>query len=179
MTGLCRPGEVNHRWKTSLSERRTNKNVTLGYQLSKQFHALMFEKGKGLAPLAEKVCKKSTSPGQCPAWLRGVEHVSKMLLFSCRDCGDCSLGETTFLCPESQCAKNQRNGPCGGTRDGKCEVFDFECIWARAYDRMKYERKSEQLLDHAPVVQNQGLRGSSSWANFWLGKDHTSKTKTT
>jgi methylenetetrahydrofolate reductase (NADPH) len=43
---------------------------------------------------------------------------------------------------------------------------------------MKYEGKSEQLLDHAPVVQNQGLRGTSSWANFWLGKDHTSKKVT-
>ncbi|MEI8313607.1 MAG: methylenetetrahydrofolate reductase, partial [Verrucomicrobiota bacterium] len=51
----------------------------------------------------------------------------------------------------------------------------YECIWARAYDRMKYEGKSEQLLDHAPVIQNQGLRGTSSWANFWLGKDHLSK----
>jgi len=25
------------------------------------------------------------------------------------------------------------------------------------------------------VVQNQGLRGTSSWANFWLGRDHTAK----
>ena len=99
------------------------------------------------------------------------------MLYSCQDCGDCSLGETTFLCPESQCAKNQRNGPCGGTRDGKCEVFDYECIWARAYDRMKYEGNSEQLLAHVPVIQNQGLRGTSSWANFWLDKDHTAKNQ--
>jgi len=176
-TGLCRPGEVNRAWKSSLPERRPNKNVTLGYHLSKHFHALMFEKGKGLAPLAEKMCRKAKNPSQGPPLMRAVEHVAKSVLFSCRDCGDCSLGETTFLCPESQCAKNQRNGPCGGTRDGKCEVFDYECIWARAYDRMKYEGKSEHLLDHAPVIQNQGLRGTSGWANFWLGKDHTSKTQ--
>ena len=178
-TGLSRPGEVNAEWKNSLTARQSNKNVSLGYHLSKQFHALMFERGKGLAPLGARICQKASDPSQGPRWLRGIEHVAKSVWFSCQDCGDCSLGETTFLCPESQCAKNQRNGPCGGTRDGKCEVFDYECIWARAYDRMKYEGKSAQLLDHVPVIQNQGLRGTSSWANFWLGKDHTAKKAAT
>jgi len=31
------------------------------------------------------------------------------------------------------------------------------------------------MLDHAAVVQNQGLRGTSSWANYWLGRDHLAK----
>ncbi len=174
-TGRSLPGEVNPAWKKSLSARNASRNVTLAYRLSKQFHSLLFSKGKGLAPLAGKICQKARDPRQGPPWLRGLEHLSKSVLFSCQDCGDCSLGETGFLCPESQCAKNQRNGPCGGTRDEKCEVFDYECIWARAYDRLKYEGRSEQLLDHAPVIQNQGLRGTSSWANFWLGKDHAAK----
>ncbi len=177
-TGLCRPGELNGEWKKSLSARRSNKNVTLSYQLSKRFHALMFEHGKGLAPLGAKICRKAKDPSQGPSWLRGIEHVAKSVMFSCQDCGDCSLGETAFLCPESQCAKNQRNGPCGGSRDGTCEVFEYDCIWARAYDRMKYEGQSEQLLQRPPVIQNQGLRGTSSWANFWLGKDHSSKKPT-
>jgi hypothetical protein len=25
------------------------------------------------------------------------------------------------------------------------------------------------------VVQNQGLRGTSAWANSWLGRDHAAK----
>ena len=174
-TALSRPGELNREWVKSLPERPSSKNVSLSYHLSKQFHALMFEKGKGLAPLAAKICGSAKDPSQGPPWLRPIERISKSILFNCHDCGDCSLGETAFMCPESQCAKNQRNGPCGGTRDGKCEVFDYECIWAKAYDRMKYEGTSEQLLDHAPIIQNQGLRGTSSWANFWLGKDHTAK----
>lgn len=177
-TGLARADGSQRKWEMNPGHRRSNKNVTLHYQLSKRFHSLMFERGEGLAPLGAKICQKAKDPGQGPAWLRGIEHVSKSVLFSCKDCGDCSLGETSFLCPESQCAKNQRNGPCGGTRDGKCEVFDFECIWARAYDRMQYEGKAANLLDHAPVIQNQGLRGTSSWANYWLGKDHSSKKPT-
>ncbi|MEI7553294.1 MAG: methylenetetrahydrofolate reductase C-terminal domain-containing protein, partial [Verrucomicrobiota bacterium] len=94
------------------------------------------------------------------------------LMFGCQDCGDCSLPDIAFLCPESSCAKNQRNGPCGGTRDGRCEVEDFDCIWSRAYDRLKHEGRTEELLAHAPVIQDQSLRGTSSWANTWLGRDH-------
>src|SRR6185295_7080672 len=80
------------------------------------------------------------------------------------------------LCPESQCAKNQRNGPCGGTRDGKCEVHEFECIWSRAYDRLKYEGREQEMLAHAPVIQDESLRGTSSWGNVFLGRDHHSST---
>jgi methylenetetrahydrofolate reductase (NADPH) len=174
---LSRPGEVNREWAETLGEKHSNKNVTVSYRLAKHFHSLLFKKGEGLAPLGEKLCRQAKDPAQGPPWLHVVERLSKSILFSCQDCGDCSLVETTFLCPESQCAKNQRNGPCGGTRDGKCEVFAYECIWARAYDRMKYEGRSEKLLDHVPVIQNQGLRGTSSWSNFWLGKDHLSKNQ--
>ena len=177
-TGLSRQGTVNSDWQNSLTAKRSNKHVSLGYRLSKRFHSVMFERGQGLAPLAATICHNAKDPNQGPQWLRSIERVAKSLGYGCKDCGDCSLGETAFLCPESQCAKNQRNGPCGGTRDGKCEVFDYECIWARAYDRMKYEGRSQQLLGHVPVVQNQGLRGTSSWANYWLGKDHTAKTAT-
>jgi hypothetical protein len=54
---------------------------------------------------------------------------SEEVTFGCQDCGDCSLPEIAYLCPESQCAKNQRNGPCGGTRPGSlCEVGDKACI---------------------------------------------------
>lgn len=174
-TGLCQPGVVNAQWTTSLASRGHNHNVTPLYHLSKAFHSLMFETGRGLAPLGTKLCGAARDPQQGPAWLRAAERVSKSLLYHCRDCGDCSLAETAFLCPESQCAKNQRNGPCGGTRDGLCEVHDYQCIWARAYDRMKYEGRPQELLDHAPVIQNQALRDTSAWANFWLGRDHLSK----
>ena len=109
--------------------------------------------------------------------LRQLERVIKAVLFDCRDCGDCSLPDVAFLCPESQCAKNQRNGPCGGTRDGRCEVGDLECIWARAYDRLRHDGRDQEMLEHAPVLQDQGLRGTSSWSNAVLGKDHHGKVE--
>ncbi|HEY5228782.1 MAG TPA: methylenetetrahydrofolate reductase C-terminal domain-containing protein, partial [Opitutaceae bacterium] len=151
-------------------------NVGAAYALSKWAHHLMFTPGKALNELGARACANAADPAQGPPALRAIEHLSKAVLFGCKDCGDCSLPEIAFLCPESQCAKNQRNGPCGGTRDGRCEVDGYgDCIWLRAYERLKHDGREQELLAHASVVQNQGLRGTSSWANFWLGRDHLAK----
>lgn len=146
------------------------------YRFSQWTHALIFTPGRPLTRLGAWVVSHAhdTYQGQKP--LRAVERASKAMLFRCKDCGDCSLPDVAFLCPESQCAKNQRNGPCGGTRAGQCEVIGYgECIWVRAYQRRKRDGTEEELLQHAPVVQNQALRGTSSWANNWLGRDHAGK----
>lgn len=174
-TGLADASRLNPAYEASLRERPRTHNVTFTYRFSKFTHALMFEPGKKLWNAGARLCANAKDPWQGPAWMRALEHAGKSAMFGCKDCGDCSLPEIGFLCPESACAKNQRNGPCGGTRDGKCEVADFECIWARAYDRAKYEGRADALLAHAPVIQDQNLRGTSSWANTWLGRDHLAK----
>jgi methylenetetrahydrofolate reductase (NADPH) len=101
-----------------------------------------------------------------------VEQAVKVPMFGCRDCGDCSLPDIAYLCPESQCVKNQRNGPCGGTREGKCEVGEKECIWALAYERLKAYGEEERMLDGPAVLKDNALRGTSAWANALLGRDH-------
>ncbi len=169
-TGLADPNQETPRPKTSST------HVTAEYQLSKLAHSTMFAPGTAFAHWGANACAHSKNPMQGPAPLRLVEEVSKAILYRCKDCGDCSLPDIAYLCPESQCAKNQRNGPCGGTRGGRCEVDGFGvCIWLRAYERLKHDGHEEKLLDHVPVVQNQGLRGTSAWANLWLGRDHNSK----
>ena len=173
-TGLA-ADRLNPLYEASLEQRRPNHNVTYRYRIAKRMHHVLFTPGRGVWGLLKKVYAESSDPMQGPKPLRVLEHAGKVAMFGCKDCGDCSLPDIAYLCPESACAKNQRNGPCGGTRDGKCEVHDFECIWSRAYDRMKYEGKERHLLDHAPVIQDQGLRGTSSWGNLYMGRDHTSK----
>ncbi len=170
-TGLADPDRTN-----LSAEPSPSKHVTLNYKMAKAVHGLAFDNGKKLAPLAKRLCNRGPDHTQPPKWLRAIEHISKATLFACQDCGDCSLGETGFLCPESQCAKNQRNGPCGGTRDGRCEVLDVDCIWSRAYDRKKSEGCADALLDFVPVFQDQSLRGSSGWANYWHELDHPGKS---
>ena len=174
-TGLANPEKLEPAYAASLGTHPPSRNVTLTYRLSQISHNLMFTPGKGLWNLGAKLCGKARDPMQGPAWMRAIEHTGKRVLFDCRDCGDCSLSEIAFLCPESACAKNQRNGPCGGTRDGRCEVYDYECIWSRAYERLKSEGREDQLLAHTPAVQDQSLRYTSSWANTWAGRDHLAK----
>ncbi len=154
---------------------KKTKHVNLNYTVSKRFHKLLFTKGKGLYNTGKNICEKSNSNLNAPKWLYKLEQLGKKTMFDCKDCGDCSLQEIAYLCPESQCAKNQRNGPCGGTLNTKCEVKDIDCIWARAYDRVKYEGDIWQLLDHVPTIQDHALDGTSSWGNFWLEKDHCTK----
>ena len=170
MTGLANPDQANPRSVDS------PEHVTMTYQLSKLSHQMMFASGTAFAKWGAKVCANSKDSFQGPGLLRALEHLSKAALYRCKDCGDCSLPEIAYLCPESQCAKNQRNGPCGGTREGRCEVDGYgDCIWLRAYERLKHDGTEQTLLQHVPVVQNQGLRGTSAWANLWLGRDHTAK----
>jgi methylenetetrahydrofolate reductase (NADPH) len=156
----------------------SSKHVSLTYRFSKWTHDVMFAPGRALTQLGTRLCKNSTDSTQGPRLMRTLENLSKAALFDCKDCGDCSLPDIAFLCPESQCAKNQRNGPCGGTQSGRCEVNGYgDCIWLRAYERLKADGKEQDLLKHAPMIQNQGLRGTSAWANNWLGRDHAARRK--
>ena len=162
--------------RSALTNLQTSARASVPYLLSKWTHDLVFTRDSLVGKVAARLYQNARDPKQGPPLLRAVEHLSKGMLYQCRDCGDCSLPDIAFLCPESQCAKNQRNGPCGGTREGRCEVEGYgECIWMRAYERLKSDQAEGHLLDHAPVVQNQGLRGTSAWANFWLRRDHAAK----
>ena len=70
--------------------------------------------------------------------LRPLERAAKQLLFDCKMCGQCVLSSTGMACP-TNCAKQMRNGPCGGVRaDGTCEVNPaMRCVWVEAIDGLK------------------------------------------
>jgi ferredoxin len=60
----------------------------------------------------------------------------------CQGCGDCLLAFTAGICPIALCAKRLLNGPCGGSREGHCEVgVDTPCAWARIYARLERQDK--------------------------------------
>ena len=80
-----------------------------------------------------------------------------------------------YLCPESKCVKNQRNGPCGGSHDGQCEAADQPCVWGLAYDRLKPFGEELTMLMRPPVITDNRLRRTSAWANTFMGRDHSSR----
>ena len=102
-----------------------------------------------------------------------MEDMSKKMLFSCRECGDCSLQHLAFLCPESQCPKHTRNGPCGGSRKSRCEVHpENYCVWFKAFRRWTVLNQAEDFYQGFIPPRNWELDQTSSWINFHLGKDH-------
>lgn len=63
----------------------------------------------------------------------------------CSACGSCVLGETAGICPMTRCAKGIMNGPCGGVKDGRCELGDRDCAWVLIYDRLEKLGHSEEF----------------------------------
>ena len=110
--------------------------------------------------------------------LHFVERVSKNAAYRCRDCGDCSLPDCAYLCPNAACSKSARNGPCGGSHDGRCELDDKACIWTRAYNRLKYYGETDGMLKGPPVIHDSSLEGTSAWANTFLQREHHAKMQT-
>ena len=135
-------------------------------------HSQVFEHGSPGFKLGRGVYSVLEKSDRVSKLAHSVEQASKVPLYGCRDCGDCSLPDIAYLCPESQCVKNQRNGPCGGTRAGKCEVLDKDCIWLRAYDRLKPHGQERRMLERPIVFRDAALRGTSAWGNTFLGRDH-------
>ncbi len=175
-TGLS-SSEVNRAYLES--KRKRKGRAPIRYRLIRRVHAAVFEPD---APLfaAGRAFYAAVERGPRPVGraLHVLEQAAKVPMFGCRDCGDCSLPDIAYLCPESQCVKNQRNGPCGGTRQGTCEIGEKECIWALAYERLKAFGEEETMLEGPAVLKDNALRGSSAWANTFLGRDHHARQST-
>jgi len=175
-TGLS-SDELARAYVESKRRRQTDLAVPARYRLSRQMHRWVFDPeaplfGPGRA-LYERIQAGPPALGRAA---HVAEQAAKVPMFHCRDCGDCSLPDIAYVCPESMCAKNQRNGPCGGTRDGLCEVYDTECIWSQAYERLKAYGESDEMLDGPVVVKDNGLSRTSAWANTFLGRDHNTRS---
>lgn len=175
-TGLSSPERVNREYLASLKNPPRSKHVTLGYRMSRWVHSFAFERGKGvyglLARLYRRWDRKPTFLFRLAYWL---EREAKHLGYGCQDCGDCSLPDCAYLCPLASCSKHSRNGPCGGSAGGLCELLDKDCFWARVYERLKYYGESERMLEGPAVFYDARLKHTSAWANTYLGRDHASR----
>ncbi|OPY74775.1 MAG: hypothetical protein A4E64_02128 [Syntrophorhabdus sp. PtaU1.Bin058] len=65
---------------------------------------------------------------------------------NCRACGDCKLGYFAAVCPVTRCAKGLFNGPCGGSKNGVCEVDpDTPCAWQLIVERLEKTGRTDLL----------------------------------
>jgi len=161
--------------KTKKARAKSKFTVPMQYRLGKFVHDRVFTEGSVGFKAGKAVYGQIVKSKKLSGVAHVVEQATKVPGYHCRDCGDCSLPDIAYLCPESQCVKSQRNGPCGGTKAGKCEILDQECIWIRAYDRLKPFGGETKMLERPVVFRDASLMNTSAWANTFLSRDHNAK----
>ncbi|MGF7185934.1 methylenetetrahydrofolate reductase (NADPH) [Desulfitispora alkaliphila] len=169
-TGLNTDKPVN------IDKRPLDDSIGFTYRLSRFVHGMAFEPSKPFFGLMRSTCKAVDGSGVEGAFHK-LEHLSKVMLYDCKDCGDCALADLAYVCPMSQCPKNQRNGACGGSFNGWCEVHPNKkkCIYVKAYARLKKYGEETQLDSYIVPPCNWDLYQKASWLNFFLGRDHSAK----
>ncbi|MBK1875462.1 methylenetetrahydrofolate reductase C-terminal domain-containing protein [Pelagicoccus mobilis] len=95
-----------------------------------------------------------------------VEKWIKETAFGCNMCGQCILSHTKLTCPMN-CPKGLRNGPCGGTLEGKCEVIpELDCVWTNIEKKKAGNKVFKLHLPPDPQLLN-----TASYVNYLNGKD--------
>lgn len=144
------------------------------YRFARLMHALLFEPRSPLYKLARRYYQALPEKGVIYRMSHAFEWWIKRQIFGCRDCGDCAMMDTAYLCPMHNCAKQLRNGPCGGSCNGMCEAFPDErrCAWVMVYERLKSSGELETLRTGQAPPRNARLENTSAWSNYYLGRDH-------
>jgi ferredoxin len=106
--------------------------------------------GAGVQMVANRFAKIPVLPGVNTTFI-GILEKRGLFTEKCLGCGDCVLDDFQGVCPVSRCAKKLFNGPCGGSRNGKCEVnSETDCAWQLIIDRAKNCGQLDKLTDYRP-----------------------------
>lgn len=143
------------------------------YRLSRLAHHSIFAEESPLYSILKTLYRLIDGKAPLERFFHFFERTGKIFLFGCRDCGDCSLMEIAYLCPEAGCSKNQRNGPCGGSYQGVCELGDKKCIWYKAYGRLNPHNREKEPFEGGVVITDAKHLNTSAWQNYFLKRDHT------
>ena len=105
--------------------------------------------GDGVQTVADNI-PLPVYPANNTLFLGQVERVGIFAEY-CRMCGDCVLGHTGGICPVTRCAKGLTNGPCGGQKNGKCEVDPGnDCVWVLIAKRLTEIGQEQRLFESRP-----------------------------
>lgn len=152
--------------EVAVFSRRAPVSQVLKYKNLHAMHELFFSSkaAKGIgglifnAPLWNKP--------QAEEALLKTEFISKHGALGCESCGQCRIGETLYICPET-CPKGLANGPCGGSSLDRCEFGDRECIHSVKARLAKSVAQTEILkAELIPTVAIE-TRHTSSWKNWF------------
>jgi len=159
----------------NLSSYRLTTKDTIHFRFLQAIHRYFFNLESPLAPLLEKTSRTLDRHKSGRVLVDLMEGPPKKLLLDCKKCGDCGIQHVAFLCPESRCPKHIRNGACGGSKDGGCEVYpERKCVWFAAYQRWASVNRVDEMIDGCVPPRMWELDNTPSWLNFHLRRDHQS-----
>jgi len=93
--------------------------------------------GNGAQTVSEIIEDKDIVTGCDTLFLGEIKHANSFEK-RCTLCGECIQDIFDTFCPIARCPKNMLNGPCGGVKNGKCEISsDIDCIWDIIYKDLK------------------------------------------
>jgi ferredoxin len=93
--------------------------------------------GAGVQAMAEVLPKVHIVPALNTTAIAETREAG-VWLEDCRGCGDCKLDSFADICPITRCAKGLFNGPCGGSKQGRCEADpDSPCAWQLILTRLE------------------------------------------
>jgi len=106
--------------------------------------------GAGVQAMARRFPKSPMLPGVNTTFM-GVLENPGLFTEECLGCGDCMLAQFGGVCPITRCSKKLLNGPCGGSREGKCEIHpDVDCAWMHIIERLNKLGLTDNLRTYIP-----------------------------
>ena len=138
--------------KLSLTKKMLNE--LHGPETDKADSFLVLACGQGIHTVMDATDGAAVHPG-CDTIFGGETMTEDFITEYCSLCGECIVEYTGGLCPVTLCAKSLLNGPCGGAKDGKCEVGrNRDCGWHLIYNRMKSLGRLDELEEYIEPKRN-------------------------
>ncbi|MFC1900109.1 methylenetetrahydrofolate reductase C-terminal domain-containing protein [Chloroflexota bacterium] len=107
--------------------------------------------GIGVQAVAERLADTPVLPGVNTSFM-GMTKETGIWDERCAACGECRLEDTGGICPITRCTKGILNGPCAGTKNGKCEANkDIDCAWIIIYERLERLQQLEKMRRYYPL----------------------------
>ena len=156
--------------KLSLAKKLLNEDHKEETKAADSF--LVLACGQGIHTVIDATNGGMVHPG-CDTIFGGETVSDDYIIEYCSLCGECIVEYTGGLCPLTLCAKGLLNRPCGGAKDGKCEVDrERDCGWQLIYERLKNIGKLELLYryyepkNHAKWSKPRSLKLIGNKAEF-------------
>lgn len=106
--------------------------------------------GAGVQAMAKRFPDAPVLPGVNTTFI-GIQERHGLFTEECQGCGNCELAVFGGICPVTRCSKKLLNGPCGGSRQGICEVNpETECAWHLIIERLARLGQLANLRTYVP-----------------------------